>query len=72
MSEETLSGMKIPETNERWESIDVFVAACKAFNIIEEFRQSDNRKPLGILIVEVNAFQDLLKTQGFEIKKINR
>lgn len=61
---------QIPDTPERWDSIDVFVAACKAFSVINEYKTTNNQPALHITICDINDFQDMLIEQGYAIKKI--
>lgn len=63
---------EIPLTPSRWDSVDVFVAACKAFNIINECKTARNTPRLNITLGDINDFQDMLIEQGYAIKKIKQ
>jgi len=52
--------------NERWFSIDAFVAACTAAAKITEATGG-----MRCTIEEINTFQELLKQQGFSILPLN-
>jgi hypothetical protein len=62
----------VPTLPERWDSTDVFVAACKAFNVINECKALHNQPQLGVTLVDINDFQDMLIKQGYAIKKIKQ
>lgn len=63
---------EIPALHDRWDSTDIFVAACKAFNVINECKMANNQAPLCITLGDINDFQDMLIEQGYAIKKIKQ
>lgn len=56
---------------ERWESIDAFVATCNAFTAIDEAKKElGYRHKLDASIEDINTLQDLLIQQSYSIQKI--
>ena len=59
--------------NYRWEDTDAFVAACNAFNAIDDAKKElGYRHRLDASIEDVNTLQDLLIQQGYAIQKIKQ
>jgi len=56
----------------RWESTDAFVAACKAFDALDEAHSEmgNHDKMLTPSLEDINTIQDLLIEQGYAIQKL--
>lgn len=59
--------------NNRWEELEAFIAACNAFNAIDEAKKKLGYKHrLDASIEDVNTLQDLLIEQGYAIQKLQQ
>lgn len=58
-------------SEERWGSVDAFVATCNAFSALDEAKKELGHKHrLDASIEDINTFQDALIQQGYSIQKI--